>query len=389
MIDRVRQARRTWTSAPLTGMGVAVCLLVAACGTATTSSTGTTGANVSEAEHLVKLAEQPASTWQPAGGKFDGTVARGKSIWFITDSFSIPFEQFMMQGIKEGAATVGATAVGFDSHFSVSEAARGVGEAIQAKAGVILIDSYPPPLLAPAIAQAKAAGIPVLTTNSQDVGPPLPGYPAGVVGAATHPFSTPGKIEADWIVADSKGKANIIYLRSSDIPVITDSLRDGFLKELHRLCSSCKVQVIDVPSSEWKDGTTRTASLIRAQPDVNYFVPDFDAQVIFMVPGVTAATAQTRVKIVSFNATPSVMQDMKNHYVVGAETGGPNLLQGWAFAEQALRVLAGMQALDDLNIPTRLFDASNINSIDLSLEESAWYGVGDYQAKFKALWGGS
>jgi len=62
-------------------------------------------------------------------------------------------------------------------------------------------------------------------------------------------------------------------------------------------------------------------------------------------------------------------------------------LQGWAFADQGLRVLAGQQPLGDLNIPTRLFDASNINSLNLSLEESEWYGVGDYKAKFKAVWG--
>jgi ribose transport system substrate-binding protein len=93
------------------------------------------------------------------------------------------------------------------------------------------------------------------------------------------------------------------------------------------------------------------------------------------------------VKIVSFNATPSVMQNLKQHNVVAAETGGPNLLQGWAFSEEGLRVLAGQQPLDDLNIPTRLFDASNINGVDLNLQESEWYGVGDYQSKFKALWG--
>ena len=103
----------------------------------------------------------------------------------------------MLQGIKDGAATVGATGVGFDSKSSVAEGTRGVEEAIQAKAGVITIDGFQPQLLAPAIASAQQAGIPVLTANTQDPGPPLPGYPAGVVGVATHPFSTPGRIEAD------------------------------------------------------------------------------------------------------------------------------------------------------------------------------------------------
>jgi ribose transport system substrate-binding protein len=378
-------------SSPVAALGLAVCLTAAACGSgsSTTTSSSTGSANVSEAQSLVKKAEQAQTSWQPAGDKFDASKARGKSIWYISISLSIPFEQYMLQGIKDGAATIGATGVGFDSKSSVAEATRGVEQAIQAKAGVIMIDGFQPQLLAPAIASAQQAGIPVLTANTQDPGAPLPGYPTGVVGVATHPFSTPGKIEADWVVADSKGNANILYLRSSDVPVITDAEKNAFVSELHRLCSSCKVQVVDVPTSQWSNLTPKTASLIRANPDVNYFVPDFDGEVIFMVPGVTSANAQDKVKIVSFNATPSVMQNLKSHNVVAAETGGPNLLQGWAFAEEGLRLLSGLPALNDLNIPTRLFDASNIDSIDLSQQESAWYGVGDYQAKFKALWGAS
>lgn len=364
------------------------CLLTAACGSGPGAQTsGSASANVSEAQQLSQKAEAPISTWTPAGPAFDASKAKGKSMWYVSVSLSIPFEQYMVQGMKEGAAAVGASAVGFDAKSSVAEATRGIEEAIQAKAGVIFVDGFPPNLVAAAIAQAKAAGIPVLTANSQEPGPLLQGYPDGVVGSATHSYATPGKIEADWIAADSKGNANIIYLRSSDVPVITDVEKNAFVGELNRVCSSCKVQVIDVPTSQWSQLTPKTASMIRANPNTNYFVPDFDGEVIFMVPGVTSANAQSKVKIVSFNATPSVMQNLKDKNVVAAETGGPNLLQGWAFADEGLRILAGQPALTDLNIPTRLFDASNINSIDLSQQESEWYGVGDYRAKFKQHWG--
>ena len=370
-------------------LGVAACLLCASCGSGTSgqSTGGASSANVAKAQQVVKQAEAPLTSWQPAGQPFDASKAKGKSMWFISASLSIPFEQFMVEGMKEGAATVGASVVGFDAKSSVAEATRGIEQAVQAKAGVIFVDGFPPSLFAPAIAQAKQAGIPVLTANSQEAGPLLPGYPDGIVGSATHSFATPGKIEADWIVADSKGNANIIYLRSSDVPVITDSEKDAFVNELKQLCSSCKVQVVDVPTSQWSNLTPKTASLIRANPNVNSYVPDFDGEVIFMVPGVTSANAQSKVKIVSFNATPSVMQNLKQKYVVAAETGGPNLLQGWAFADEGLRVLSGQPPLNDLNIPTRLFDASNINTIDLSQQESQWYGPLDYQNKYKKQWG--
>jgi len=369
-------------------LALAACLLAAACGSGGgTSGGGTSTANIAEAQSLVTKAEQPISSWQPAGGKFDASKAKGKSIWYISLSLTIPFEQFVLQGIQQGAALAGAKGVGFDGKFSPAEATRGVALAIQAKADLIMIDGFQPQLLLPAIAQAKAAGIPVLTANTQDPGTPLPGYPAGVTGIATHPFSEPGKIEADFVVADSKGKANVLFLSTTDVPVITTAVKDGFVNEMTRLCPACTVTIEAVPSSQWSGLTPRTATLIATHPNVNYIVPDFDGMVIYMVPGVTSANAQNKVKIVSFNASPSVMKNLADHYVVAGDTGGPNLVQGWAFADEALRILAGGQPVNDLNIPTRLFDANNVGSIDLTKQESEWYGVGDYVAKFKAQWG--
>ena len=176
-------------------------------------------------------------------------------------------------------------------------------------------------------------------------------------------------------------------MSTSDLPHITGPEKDAFLNELKRVCPGCKVKVMNVPSGQWNTLQTKTASLIRANPDVNYIVPDFDGMVIFALPGVHSAGAQGKVKIVSFNATPSVMKALKNKDVVAAETGGPNLLQGWAFADQALRVAGGYPPLPDIGIKDRLFTADNINSINLDSQESTWYGEGNYAAAYKKLWG--
>ncbi len=377
----------------VSGLLALVCALAAACGSsagsAPDSTTAKVSANVAQAEQLVKQAEAPQTSWKPAGQPFNAAGLRGKSMWYLSINLSIPFEQYVLQGMKQGAATVGVKVTGFDAKSSITNLESGIGEAIQAKAGVIFVDGAPAKEIAPAIAQAKAAGIPVLTANAQGSGPLLPGTPPGVVGNATHPFALPGKLMADWVIADSKGNANVLFLSSEDVPVIAALVKNGFVSEFHRLCQRCNVTVVDSPTSQLDQLTTITPSLIRKYPNANYLVADFDGQVIFMVPGVTAAGATSRVKIVSFNATPSVMQDIKNHDVVGADVGGPNLLQGWAFAEEGLRVLDGLPALNDLGIPTRLFDSSNIGSINLSAQESQWYGVGDFQAKFEKLWGAS
>jgi ribose transport system substrate-binding protein len=250
-----------------------------------------------------------------------------------------------------------------------------------------MVGGFEPSLVGPALSDAKKAGIPVIMANVQDPGPPRSDYPPAVTAFATHSFSWPGRAEADFVTVDSKGKANILFMSTSDLPHITGPEKDAFLNELKRVCPGCKAQVMNVPSSQWNQLQTKTASFIRANPDVDYIVPDFDGMVIFALPGVHSAGAQGKVKIVSFNATPSVMKALKNGDVVAAETGGPNLLQGWAFADQALRVAAGYPALPDIGVEDRLFTRDNINSIDLSAQESTWYGNKDYAARYKKLWG--
>src|SRR5689334_13752714 len=107
------------------------CLILAACGWTSTEQTSSSGsANVSEAQRLAQQAEAPQSSWQPAGSSFNATTLRGKSMWFISASLSIPFEQYMLQGMKEGGATVGVNAMGFDAKGSVAEATRGIEQAV-------------------------------------------------------------------------------------------------------------------------------------------------------------------------------------------------------------------------------------------------------------------
>ena len=71
----------------------------------------------------------------------------------------------------------------------------------------------------------------------------------------------------------------------------------------------------------------------------------------------------------------------------GRRTLARHGLQGWAFADQALRVAAGVKPLPDIGVKDRLFAKDNINSIDLNAQESTWYGHDDYAAQYKKLWG--
>ena len=382
-LKAIAHGRKRRIAALMAIAGLAVCVAAAS---ASSTHRLSRAAGIADAQKLVAKYSQ-APKWKPPGKPFDASKAKGKSIWYVSLSLSIPFEQYMAQGVKQGAALVGAKGIGFDGKFSAADAARGIRLAVQSKASVIMLGGVEPSLVAPALADAKKAGIPVIMVNTQDPGPMRKDYPPAVVAMATHSFSWPGRAEADFITVDSKGKAKILFMSTNDLPNITGPEKRAFLAETKRVCPGCQVEVMNVPSSQWSQLTTKTASYIRAHPDVQYIVPDFDGMVIFALPGVHSAHAQGKVKIVSFNATPSVMKALKKKDVVVAETGGPNLLQGWALADQGLRVAAGEKPLADIGVLDRLFTAANIASINLNAQESTWYGKVDYVAAYKKLWG--
>ena len=96
-----------------------------AASSSTASSRLSPAAGIAEAKKLVTQYEQPPK-WAPPGTPFDASKAKGKSIWYVSLSLSIPFEQYMLQGIQQGAKSVGAKGVGFDGKFSAAEGSRGI-----------------------------------------------------------------------------------------------------------------------------------------------------------------------------------------------------------------------------------------------------------------------
>jgi ribose transport system substrate-binding protein len=75
--------------------------------------------------------------------------------------------------------------------------------AITDHADAILLSAVPTALVSGAMAKAKAAGIPIVTMFT-------PVLPDGAFGHVTVDHTLQGKQMADWVIADSNGKAHVI-----------------------------------------------------------------------------------------------------------------------------------------------------------------------------------
>src|SRR5262245_64375914 len=107
MIGRCRGENGRRTRLIALAVAGAVLAALGASASSSASSRLAPAAGIAEAKKLVAQYEQPPK-WAPPGKPFDASKAKGKQIWYVSLSLSIPFEQYMLQGIQQGAASVGA-----------------------------------------------------------------------------------------------------------------------------------------------------------------------------------------------------------------------------------------------------------------------------------------
>jgi ribose transport system substrate-binding protein len=276
-----------------------------------------------------------------------------------------------------------------DGAGSSAKASSLIDQAIGRKADIIGLEAWPSSQLTAAIKKAKDAGIPVVAFADHEPAAPTPEeLEMGLVGQASPCIACAGKVIGQAAVAYSEGKLNSVLF---DVPGVGVSVieRKAIEDEVERLCpDDCKIKGVDAPVAQWTTGLpTLTSSVLKQDPNLNYLLPLYDTLVNFMKAPIHAANKQDDVGIISLNATLAQMKDLKNKDVVVGLVGNPVAWSGWAFIDQAARILAGEEAVADEFIPQRLFDETNINDIDLDAPPETWYTDVDFRAEYKKLWG--
>ncbi len=381
--------RSSFLKRSLAAAGGLVVIGEAGCGSSThsASSSASGPGEVSAARGLVAAAEQPPSRFVPPGPPFTAAKARGKTAYAVM-ILSIPFAQINRAGYQAGLTRAGMKLVALDGKGEVAATGSAIEYAISQHADLILAETLSGALFASDFAKARAQGIAVIMAENQDPGSNwLAGEPRSVTATVNQCHRCVGKLMADFTVADSGDHGKAVIIWSADIPGIGTPQLDGIMSEFKRLGSKMSLEVKNVPIARWtSDLPTLTETIVR-DTSVNYLIPFYDGMVLSMLPSIHAANAQDRVKIVTFNASPSVMASLKNGDVVAANIGANPEQYGWAWADQTLRILSGAPPVHDVRLPIRLFTRRNIDSINLSAPQQTWYGNVDFKAGYERLWG--
>lgn len=355
-------------------------------GTAAASGTRTAD-GVSTAAKMVAQGEAKAQ-WKGPYAPIDAAKLRGKKIWYINLDQSIPHLATIGSSLAQAAKAAGVNVVQFDGKSQVQEWARGVQQAIAAKADVIVPLAVPLNAISAPLNDARKAGVRVVAALYTDANVPLPQeFRTIAQHQMTEEYVRAGALEAAWVVKDSKGKANVQVFYSPDIAV-TEYVLKGVRDTFKSTCPGCNVKWKSLSIAQWSTQlNTLTRTAITSDPKLNYIIPIYDGMANFVAPAIAQVGAEKRVKISTFNATKAVMEELKRGGVVGADSGTQGPWEGWALADASFRALLGATPVKNYKIPLRLFTANNINTIDLTKPEDTWYGNVDFKSNFLKLWG--
>jgi ribose transport system substrate-binding protein len=200
-------------------------------------------------------------------------------------------------------------------------------------------------------------------------------------------------LEADYVIDQSAGKANVLVLKSDDA-IMTGGIVATIQKVFSDFASASgvenKVTVVNIPVADWatKIQSEVQTALVR-DPSINWVIPIYDSMSVFAAPGIVAAGKTDQVHIATFNGTLAIVKMIEDAKVVSADVSEDPAWLGHVYMDQCMRILAGeapiVRSGGPLPDALRIIDRSNV--AETGTPPVVDQGFGDYTAKFDQLWG--
>jgi ribose transport system substrate-binding protein len=349
---------------------------------ASTSSSAGAGVTAAQQE-LAKFTGVPQFT--APGDAFDAKkVAAGKTLLSIPASSSVPFVQTLQDGVKSISGQVGLKFLDWPNQGQPAQWVQGMNAGVDRKVSAInLMAGIDPQALGPQVAAAGKAKIPVLAAHLYDLGD----TPPGGVNSLPIPYEQAGRLLADWVVAKTGGKGDILAVKIDEVPS-TKPMMKGITEVLASSCGdACPLTTINVAIADIATKIQpQVQSALVKDPKIKYVIALYDsAEAPFAVAAIKAGGKAGSVKVVTFNGTPSVLK-LVSAGDVEMDVAENLDWTSYAITDQALRLIGGMPSVADPHLPLRVYDKTNI--AEAGSDPKTAGGFGDaYKAGYMKLWG--
>ncbi|HUA03254.1 MAG TPA: substrate-binding domain-containing protein [Solirubrobacteraceae bacterium] len=380
---------------------VAAAIAVAACGSSSSSSssaTSTASGSASNASastdpgvtHAQQVVAQDSSTVSnydiPTTPIKNVSALKGKTVFYIPLLTQIPAFAIVGPNLQQALNTAGITTRICNGQANPTGVAACVQQAISAHASAIVTDAVPYEMAANAFAGAVGKGVKVLIADqndepNRDVADKL-AYQPGVTNQA--------QVVADWIIADSKGHANVIVGKETDNPTSAGMVTQGLVPEFKQYCSGCQVTLKPITASTPDQLASDVNSNVLKDPGVQYYYTEFEDSLQGTLQGIQQSGKINSIKVEAASGSIAGLQKLKSGQAVDAELLVDLNYEAWADADEVLRMLAGQPTVQETT-PERLFTRQNINTVTLTPAAQAtgeWFGDPNaFKAAFKKAWG--
>ena len=318
-------------------------------------------------------------TFAYPGDAFDASAASGKRVAMISINDQIPVLKQWTDTIAAGLESQGVTITQkSDAGGIIDPLPKFFAQAVTDKVDLIVTNAVPAAL----IPLADLGDIPVMTTT-QTAAPGV-AVADGIAADPSFDYTLAASLMADWFCVTGEGVGNAVVWGSegqASSPIMIDTIK----ARVAEVCPDAKVDYQDAPLATWFDGTLDgvAKNAVTADPTITHLMPIYDGMTIATGAGLDAAGSAAIQS--SFNMTPAVAAGIGTGSVK-MDVGCPNDWFSYATADAALRILTGNAVPDNYGITCKVFDESNIGSIDTSVENSVnWYGI-DFAAEFAKFW---
>lgn len=319
--------------------------LLAACGTSS-------GEVAAINEPLTGLEDLYAGTFE-APPESAPPAPADQSIWVINCG-----EVATACSTAAAGAIEAADAVGWESRLCDGELNAGgawaecIRQAIAAKADAILFVAIDCGAIAQPLQEAKAAGIPTISTLGYDCDDPEVGsdalFTASVIPSEKHPTTAEytealGEARADWVQAVGGDTAEVIEVDFQGV-LAGVYAHKGFARGMEE-CSGC--QVHSAPVTNQSIGTLRQTleSAILKNPEATFVTVSNDALVLLGASqAVSGSPRRNEISLIGGEGAPPVLDLMRDDLGVSAVLAQSMEWFGYAGVDTIVRVLNDQDA---------------------------------------------
>ena len=373
-------------------MAAVALLAVAACGStkssdSASSSPGASGSAASVAyaqRQLAKYSATSAAFTAPGPALKNVASLRGKVVYYVPIGLTVPYFQVVLSGLRDAAAAAGLVVRPCDPGFSPSGVAQCLTQAANQKAAAVITDSIPNAMAQQGINLLESRHIPILVGDQGS----HPG--TDQLAYNSPPTELMTSLEADWIIAQSKGTGDIILPEITDSAASIGYVENGAIPEIHAHCPGCKLKVIKLSTEQLSSLPSLISTALVQDPHVGYVLSEFDADVSAVIHGLQTVSAARGVKVTGINGVLANLQFIAQGNYQAEDTGDNGYQYGWSSIDEVLRQLLGQPVIPDEHVGIRVFTAANVAGLSLTAEAAntgQWYGTGDFKPVYQQLWG--